>query len=287
MVHTTYKTKNLYLSNGLEIAYIEEGEGETTIIFVHGLGSNKWAWVKNMDLGLTQSSMRCIALDLPGYGQSSTGDFPYSMSYFADVVKDFIEKLGLKNVILVGHSMGGQIAMTLVLKAFQPIKKLILVASAGFETFNALEKILLKNTYSPFLIKLQSHEQVWLNYDMSFYKMPEEAHFMVKERMALAEQTQTFEQYAKMISKCVTSMLDEPVYDHIHTISIPTLIIFGANDLLVPNRLLSPTATPLSIAQRGHKKIRHSQIVGISQAGHFVQFEAAQRFNELVTIFLE
>lgn len=290
---TAYKTKKLYLSDGLEIAYIEEGSGEETILYIHGLGSNKWAWVKNMSLSPTPSvsasepkQYRCIALDLVGYGQSSAGDFPYTMAFFADVIKRFIEVLKLKNVTLVGHSMGGQIAMTLVLKGISSIKKLVLAAPAGFETFNSFEKILLKNTYSPFLIKMQSKEQVWLNYDMSFYKMPTDAEFMIKDRMELTQVSDAFENYAVMISKCVNSMLNEPVFDRIQNIQQPTLIIFGTNDLLIPNRLLHPTATPLSIAERGHKKIHHSQIVGISQAGHFVQFEAAKRFNELLLQFI-
>lgn len=280
MDSTSYSIKKIYLSDDIEIAYLDEGQGSETLVFVHGLGSYMWAWKKNID-GLRQS-YRCIALDLVGYGQSSDGDFRYSIAFFAETVKAFIEKLQLTSVTLVGHSMGGQIATTMVLSGFERIKKLILVAPAGIETFNTFEKELIKNMYSPFLIQAQKADNVWLNYDMCFYKLPDEARFMIVDRVNLMKNVRKHDIYCKMIARCVAAMLDENVYDKLYLITQPTLIVIGANDALVPNRLFNPMSTPLSIGQRAQQKIPNSELVVLSNCGHFVQFESSDRFNELV-----
>ena len=100
-----YPIQKIEIDPGIEIAYMDEGEGPYTLLFIHGLGSYAPAWNKN--LGELAEKYRCIALDLPGYGQSEKGDYPFSMAFFAEAVEAFIDSLGLENIVLVGHSMGG------------------------------------------------------------------------------------------------------------------------------------------------------------------------------------
>ncbi|MDO8897890.1 MAG: alpha/beta fold hydrolase [Bacteroidales bacterium] len=64
-----FDVKKVQIDENTEIAYIDEGSGKETIIFIHGLGSYLPAWKKNIE-GLS-SDFRCIAIDLPGYGKSS------------------------------------------------------------------------------------------------------------------------------------------------------------------------------------------------------------------------
>lgn len=279
-----YTTEKLILPTGIEIAYIDEGHARDTLIFIHGLGSNMGAWLKN--IGALSPHFRCIALDLPGYGGSSTGKLPYSISYYTKILKDFIDEFDLDSVTLVGHSMGGQIALALALSGYDKIKKLILAAPAGFESFTSFEKELIKSAATPYFLKSQRAENIGVNYDLSFYKLPKEAQFMIQDRLDLMKSPQKYDEYCHLISRCIATMLDEPVFEKLHRIHQPTLIVFGANDFLIPNRLFHPTDTPLSIGTRGKLKIPNSQLTILSQCGHFVQFEAAERFNELIRLFV-
>src|SRR6202008_3036195 len=85
------------LSNA-NIAYIDEGKGPKTLLFIHGLASYALCWKNNIDV--LKDQYRCIAIDLPGNGLSDRKDRKYSMHFFADAVYEFIEQLGLKNVCL-------------------------------------------------------------------------------------------------------------------------------------------------------------------------------------------
>jgi len=76
-----YEVKKVELFNDIELAYVDEGKGDQTIIFIHGLGSYLPAWKNNIE-GL-MSDYRCIAIDLPGYGYSSKGKYEGSMTFFA------------------------------------------------------------------------------------------------------------------------------------------------------------------------------------------------------------
>jgi pimeloyl-ACP methyl ester carboxylesterase len=288
--HTAYKSGGNLIHRlplrQVEIAYIDEGKGTETFVFVHGLGGYLWNWVKNVEI--LRGGFRCIALDLPGYGQSSKGHAPYSMAFFADVLQEFLEKMGLSAVNLVGHSMGGQIALTLAARGCPLLKRLILVAPAGFETFNGFEKELIKATYNPLLMRSHAREQVLFNYKMVFSgRIPDEAQFMIDDRMDLVKNPQQHDLYCQMIAQCVDAMLEEPVFHRLSDIHLPTLIIFGGFDYLIPNRFFHPTDTPLSIGQRGQSKMPNSELTLIAQAGHFVQFEQARRVCELMVQFVK
>ena len=120
-----YPAKKAYLpENQFTIAYIDEGKGENTIIMIHGLGSYLRAWEKN--IGELSKTNRVIAIDLPGYGKSSKEPHSGMMTFYAGIVNELVKELKLQNVIIAGHSMGGQIGMTTYLKYPQIVKGLIL-----------------------------------------------------------------------------------------------------------------------------------------------------------------
>ncbi|TGE16603.1 alpha/beta hydrolase [Hymenobacter elongatus] len=137
---------SITLADSLQVAYVDAGRGPKTLIFIHGLSSYVRAWERTIP-ALGQGA-RCLALDLPGHGNSSKGHYSGSMEFYAEVLHQFIQKLHLRHVTLMGHSMGGQIAVTAALKYPQEIEKLVLVAPAGFETFTAPEKQLLRTFYT-------------------------------------------------------------------------------------------------------------------------------------------
>lgn len=277
------QVKKITLSRGVEIAYTETGKGPYTLIFVHGLGSNRKCWRKNvMEL---RRHFRCIALDLPGYGQSSRGAHAYSMSFFAKRLIEFIEVLQPRHPVLVGHSMGGQISITALLRAPDLVRKLILLAPAGFETFSATEKALVRSFYRPALIRATPAEQIRHNFAANFYEFPADAEFMIEDRMAL-RQSEDHLHYSRMIPKCMMSMMEEPVFHRLSEIRPPTLIIFGADDQLIPNKMMHPGLTTVAVAESGAANIPTSRLEIMRPCGHFVQWECAPAVNRSIRGFL-
>lgn len=269
--------------NSETLAYTDTGSGEKTLLFVHGLSSNLDSWKMNIQ-GLS-ANFRCIAIDLPGYGKSSRSKTDYSLAEYADILNTLAEKIDLKNVILVGHSMGGQIAMHSVLKYPETYKKLVLIAPAGIETFTAQEATLMKTAYTPAMIVNTSDEQVLGNYKMNFHKFPEDAQVMVDERIGM-KSADDFLEYAETVVNNIHAMLEEPVIDEIDKIEIPVLMVFGKNDMLIPNKYFHPSESIESLIAISKEKFQNLEVKTIDNAGHFVNFEQAEKVNETITDFL-
>ena len=92
------EVKTLKVKGDISLAYTDEGAGDETIVFIHGLASYIPAWKKNTDV--LKNNFRCIAIDLPGYGRSDKGNYEVSMEFYADGVAELCTQLQLKNVVL-------------------------------------------------------------------------------------------------------------------------------------------------------------------------------------------
>lgn len=270
---------------GVKIAYQEETarKSPNTVIFLHGLGGNLTHWSQTK---LTNTHV--IRLDLPGYGYSDSisSEVPMSqlLTFYAEKISQFIEAKKLKNVLLVGHSMGGQIAVHTALLYPEKIQKLALIAPAGLETFTEQEAAILMNYAQPTFFKLQTEQQVRTGFLSNFYQFPASAEFLVADRMKLA-QCPSFNSYFSTVAGGVKSMLNQPIRARLGEIKQPTLVIFGRQDALIPNKLFHPTLTTETVAQIS-SEIPMSQLEVIDEAGHLVMFEQAERVNKLLTIFI-
>jgi pimeloyl-ACP methyl ester carboxylesterase len=274
--------QKLTLKNDITIAYTDQGKGDQVILFIHGLASYIPAWKKN--IAELRKDYRCIAIDLPGYGRSSKGNYTGSMSFYAECVKEFCEKLGIRQVNIAGHSMGGQIAIVAALKYPELVDKLILIAPAGFETFNKGQRQWFRDVMTVDGVRLTTVEQIRLNYAYNFYNMPDDAQFMVDDRIAIRG-AKEFTDYCFNITQSVKGMVDEPVSEFLPQIKNKTLCIFGANDNLIPNRYLNGGKTE-KFAKKGADRMPDCQLKMIPKAGHFVMFEKADECNRLIGEFM-
>jgi pimeloyl-ACP methyl ester carboxylesterase len=282
-LHYAFPVKKAVLDENTTIAYVDEGTGNKTILFVHGLGSYIPAWRKNIPE--LSKHYRCIAVDLPGYGKSSKEIHSGSMDYYADVLVKFMDKLGLKKVVLAGHSMGGQIGIVMALKYPERIEDLILVSPAGFERFTEGQKQWFRDVMTEDLVEKTSIHAIRDNVAANFYNMPKDAEFMVTDRIALRG-AKYFKNYCYTVVQSVNGMVDQPVADFLGNIKAPTLILFAENDNLIPNPYLNGGFTR-DVAEYGHRLIKNSKLVMVPSCGHFVQFEKPEVFNKEVENFLK
>jgi len=277
-----YEVQYQQLASGHKIAYIDEGEGPA-LILIHGLGSYIPAWKQNIP-ALSQQH-RVIALDLPGYGKSSKDVESYSIPFFAETVAHLQDSLGLSRAVWIGHSMGGQIAIEGALEYPEKVSRLVLLAPAGFENFSEQEARMMTSFVTPAAIKATPDSMVRQTFKAAFYEFPKEARFMADDRVALRG-AEDFDGYARAYATSVRAMLEGPVYDRLDEIRQPTLIIYGKQDALIPNRQLHPQLTTETVAERGTEKIPESRLKMVDRAGHFVHFEQPDVVNEVILNFL-
>lgn len=267
----------------IELAFVDVGEGDKTLLFVHGLGHSLLSWSHN--IAELKDNFRCIAVDLPGYGLSSdSAACPYGMRFYAEVIAHFIEARKLKNVTIAGHSMGGQIAMWLALDFPQLLKSLVLCAPAGFEVFQPWEKAIFRNAmmFMDFVMdEEQSLKQVVQN---SFYRFPESAKEYL-ENLIVFLRKKDKKRYRNILEQSINGMLNEPVFDRLNDIKCPVQILFGNHDGFIPNRLIHPETTK-NIAENAVRKFPDARLKMLSSCGHFLQWEQSESVNALIKEFL-
>src|SRR5687767_1979210 len=95
--------------DGVDIRYEVAGSGEPALVFVHGWSCDRTYWRPQIEH--FSKSRRVVTLDLGGHGASSLGRKDWTMEAFAGDVRAVVEGLGLKRVVLVGHSMGGPVSL--------------------------------------------------------------------------------------------------------------------------------------------------------------------------------
>jgi pimeloyl-ACP methyl ester carboxylesterase len=113
--------------DGMAVHYVAEGDGEPAVILLHGLGGFGESWRHNIPALARRAQV--FALDLPGYGRSAKPRGPYDLEFFARVVHGFMATMGIGQASLVGHSLGGAVAVTCGLTHPSRIERLCLISS--------------------------------------------------------------------------------------------------------------------------------------------------------------
>lgn len=116
--------------HGRKVAYREYGNSGPVILLVHGVGSNADCW-RDVAPMISEGGTHVIAVDLPGHGKSSKDRGDYSLGSMACVLRDLLDHLGHESAIVVGHSLGGGIAMQFLYQFPLRVRGLVLVSSGG------------------------------------------------------------------------------------------------------------------------------------------------------------
>lgn len=117
-------------ANDTKLRTLRAGRGDTTVFLLHGFGESLFTWRAIVDPLAVHH--RVVAVDLPGFGGSSKPDAIYSVDSMTARLSDFLDRHIRGPVIVVGHSMGGQLAAALALARPDRIHAAVLIAPAGF-----------------------------------------------------------------------------------------------------------------------------------------------------------
>ncbi|HEU5283576.1 MAG TPA: alpha/beta fold hydrolase [Burkholderiales bacterium] len=109
-------------------AFVSRGDGETALVLLHGVGGGKSFWAPQLD-ALARAHARIVAWDMPGYGDSATLA-PYTFDALARSLGRLLDRIAARRVVLVGHSMGGMVALEAMALFPERIAGLVLSATS-------------------------------------------------------------------------------------------------------------------------------------------------------------
>jgi len=265
----------------IRLAYRDQGKGKP-VLLLHGFGASSYTW-RHVEPALTASSHRVLTLDLKGFGLSDKPfDDSYSMFDQAALVSQFIDQLGLKEVSVVGHSLGGGVALVLALDKNpakrKRIAKLVLIDSVAYSqnipiAFNILRTPILGKIGSS-LVPLDVQIRVALR--LAYYDNSKFDSRDVKQYAGPLKDKGSRHALIQTARKILPENLPE-LSSRYKTIQIPALIIWCDHD-----KVIKP-----DIGQRLHYDLPNSTLRIIRSCGHLPQEEKPQQTVRLVQDFLK
>ena len=260
--------------------------GAKTLVFLHGLGSYVSFWRFQLDAFAAQG-YRVIAFDELGYGKSDKpAMFPYTMEAMAEVVDEVMGLMNVEQATLIGHSMGGQVAMTTALRFPARVERLVLTSPAGFEYFSPREKKWFNTAVNAIFIKATPEYGIWGAIRAgNFMQWRDELEFLIEERVRLVK-AKEFDSYAYAQVLSISGLAkNDFVRDNLEKINAPTIIIFGEDDRLIPSAFLHG-GRARDVMSFGAEHIKGSKLEGLANCGHTVQMDCPEQYNTALSTFL-
>ena len=253
--------------NGVKLTITDEGRG-TPLVAVHGFPLSRGAWQKQVDA--FKSSYRVIALDLRGLGESEARPGTNTMGQMAEDVHALLKQLDTAPVVLIAHSMGGYVALAFARKYPELLRGLVLVGTkAGADTAEAAagrrataEKVktegahIVVDAMAPKMLAATNTDQSMARSVRGFMERsnPEG---VIGALLGMAERDDS------------TPSLSQ--------ISVPTLVVAGADDTIMPP----------GESQKLASAIKGARLELIPGAGHLVAFEKPDEFNRVLRDWLK
>ncbi len=260
--------------------YWLQGEGKTPLLLVHGLGG----FIENWQpcLPLLAERHRVCAVDLPGHGRS---DKPLSASYAATELAAFVEQfattLKLDRLNLVGHSLGGAVALNFALNYPDRVEKLALVESAGLGKEGAFALRLLSVPLVGELLSRPSRAGTEKMLKTFVYDQAVVTDDLVELHYGMgtlpgAQQTflKTLRAAANLWGQKQTMV--GPIIQRLSAIQRPTLVVWGRQDPVLP----------VAHAEVAGTGIPNARVEILEQCGHALMLEQTEAFTGLLLDFL-
>lgn len=230
-----------------DINYIRYGNNKNrTIVMLHGWGQN----IEMMKFIGDKLDEDVLIIDLPGFGKSKEPDTVLSIYDYANLVHDLISNLEIKNIILIGHSFGGKIALAYASK--YKVEKLVLLASpfkSKENKINIRTKVLKKLKKVPGLNKLEE---------------------FAKKHIGSTD----YKNASGIMREILVKHVNLDITEDVKKITCPTLIIWGDNDECVP----------VSDGKLLEKLIKDSGLIVFEGCTHYAYLE---RLDQLIRILNE
>jgi pimeloyl-ACP methyl ester carboxylesterase len=263
--------------DGRAVSVVDTGGDGPPLLWLHGLGGIWQNWLLNIPVFM--DTHRCVAIDLPGFGQSEVPVGEISMHGFARTVDRLCDALEIDCPVVIGNSMGGFVGAELAVSFPTRVSKLVLVSAAGLSTEYLLSEPLLAGARAFAALTART----------GLRGSP-----VVKRRRLRRWALQPIVRYPERLSVPLTTelvqganapgfieafeaLLTYSFRDKLERIEVPTLIVWGRNDILVP--VADAELYEHLIGDNAHSVI-------FEDTGHLPMLERPTRFNELLSGFI-
>ena len=256
----------------IELYYETRGETDRqSMVFIHGLMDDCSVWSSQIEH--FSERYNTIAYDHRGHGRSDKPDGDYSMQTLSNDLHALIEKLGLNDVILVGHSMGGVTALTYTLDHPDKVSKLVLVDPGALA--GPIGRMVGLIGKMPIYDRLLSLTFPLIPHELLVMVMPILKHYrpsreVLEDTMARARNTPKYASH-----NCLKELMEHDISGRLAKINIPTLIISGERDML---KMLFPYL---------NREIKDSMLQIIPDAAHSPMMDKPEECSRIIEEFLE
>jgi pimeloyl-ACP methyl ester carboxylesterase len=265
---------------GNQINTIDMGSGPA-IVFVHGLSGSWPNWLEQ--LPVFAQDHRVIAMDLPGFGHSPMPHERITISAYARTLDGLLETLGVSAATVVGNSMGGFVSTELAIAYPQRVERLVLVSAAGISTYRHRDVERLE----PYLRRLAPMIAVYTGWTATRSDWVASRRglrnitlgFVTRHpgRLPAALAAEQLRGAGKPgFMQALRANIDYPISERLPEIACPTLIVWGAEDKVIP-------VTDASVFE---ELIPNSRKVIFEDTGHMAMLERPASFNRLLGDFI-
>ncbi len=261
--------------DGIKLHYQEKGAG-TPLVLIHGYGSSTFTW-RDVFVPLSEK-FRVIAVDLKGFGFSEKPAGDYTKREQAVLVQKLLDKLNIEKAYFAGSSMGGEVSLNVALQNPNRVEGLILIDASGVESVKG------------------SSSTPWF-YEIPFVGRGLVAVGLLSDNLVRASLKRSYFDDSKVTEKVVSTYYLPlqtnngqravvsterqwdlyPIEDDLSKIKVPTLLIWGREDVV----------TPLAGGKIMNASIENSQLVIFENCGHLPAEEMPQRTVEEILKFTE
>ncbi len=259
--------------------YRSSGDKGPGIILIHGLGSSLESWMRN--LHFLGGRSRVFAPDVVWFGQSDKPRDEVTGDFFVRFITRVMDAIGLQRAVLVGNSMGGMIACKTALDHTERVSGLVLVDSAGFGRELAWW-LRLRTLFKPARRKIKVSRwaarwvAAWIAYD--WRTIGDE---FIDQVVSREVEPEAVEAYARVLRfgadwRGLKPLAVQEIRDAAHKIRVPTLIIWGKQDRVIP----------VAHAEVARQRIPSATLHIIDRCGHAPMLEKPDEFNRLVDDFV-
>jgi len=272
----------------MDVAPTGPANGRTAVL-LHGKNFFGAYWERPMR-ALAAAGFRVVVPDQLGFGKSSKPDLHYSFELLATSTKRLLDELGVKEAVVVGHSMGGMLAARFALMYPQVAARLVLENPIGLEDYRAkVPYQSVQKNYENTLSQTEDSLRKFIGSYFAHWSDAYEPYVQVPYRWALSAE---YPRYARASALTYDMIYTQPIAHDLARLRVATLLVIGQSDhtvvgrQLVAKEVLATMGDWAALGKKAAAEIPGAKLVEVQDCGHVPHLEKPEVFEKALLEFV-